>query len=478
MDNLCAKDLKPEVVNEILKKRKKLISQKDNFKLSKEKKYPLSSAQKGIWIYNSIYKTPKFTLSAFATIEGLLNIDYFTKSINYIIQRHDIFKIKFKRDSENLPYQTYEQNNEFKLNVLNSSDDIQIQEVINNYANYVWDIENEKCYRFVLIRKSEDKHIFLCSFHHIISDAETFELFIDEVFTLYSNYINGTHITDILKAESYFEYCDIKSKSNPNLNYWKNKLNEDSLNFLFEKKLNSQNDNLVESSISFELPSKYIEKLKILCAKNQVTLFTGVFSVFSLALFLMTGKKDIYITSTFSDRAIDQFSKCYGMFINNLLLKINISYNDDFSSILKKANNEILESYNNNFLAFDDLNRELNLGEKYKKLINNVVFTFIDKERKEKKIGDLHISELKYARKSEFNTLNIFIENIKGKYYCDINYLENYFNNQDINKLKDLFSDMIIKCVQNPYNLISSYIVVKDLQTDSTINNELENFYF
>lgn len=445
----------------------------EDFILQEEKKYPLSSSQTGVWMHHNIYQTPKFTLCAYTQMNGKLDLNVFKEALSHVVSTHDIFGIRFYSDKNKIPFQTYQAGkpDQVYLEQMELEEDKQIMEFIEHESHHVSDLTRSDTYRFTLIKKEEDSYLFVFRMHHLISDAETFDMFMEEFIETYEKALSGVPLPVPSIKNPYLEYCSRQKSTEQEKKYWLKKLQADELYFYEFPDCESGRSEGNERHICFELPKEQIVQLKLLCTKNNTSLFTGLFTVFTIILYHMSGNQKIYITSSFSHRTQEQYSDCFGMFINNLLLGIEMDFEDSFLTVLKKAGREITDSYQYSSMAFDDIIRNLNMDPAFSKLQSHIVFTFIDKERKETNRGGLKFGAMNYVKKEENNVLNIFIEHVKGQYICELNYMDHKVSEETARQIETMFTECLDKCIKDPDMPVLEYVLKE--KSDEYLEQEL-----
>src|SRR3989339_846339 len=342
-------------------KIKKEKESKETIKPIKKKKYYSSSyAQKRMFILHNL--EPKFSfykINRVCELIGNLDILKLQKAVNYIIQRHDSLRTNFKEIKGNV-VQIVHNRPKTKVEIINLKNNESINNFIKKIINKSFNLEKDSLIRVTIVKRSkknkkEDKNILIITLHHIISDAQSLEIFYRELIIVYNAYLNNRRIYLPGLKIQYKDYAAWEqSRSNKTRllkqeKYWL-KLLSGELQIL--DLLQRTKENIVSAAHNGEYPfENLIEKLKIKRDLSRSPIFNVMFQFDA------------------KDSRISKF--------NNLKFKkipqINVNTNFDlkFKSIETQKNNIILSFiYNKDLFKQDTIKNFLNI---FKILIENII---------------------------------------------------------------------------------------------------------
>ncbi|EDN69143.1 Non-ribosomal peptide synthetase [Beggiatoa sp. PS] len=103
------------------------------------------------------------------------------------------------------------------------------------------------------------------------------------------------------------------------------------------------------------------EQLKNLSLKSGTTFFMTLLSAFAILLSRYTAMDDIIIGFPTANRTHPQLEPLIGLFVNTLLLRIDLKGNPQFEALLQSVKRITLEAYTNQDIPFEKLVEELQL---------------------------------------------------------------------------------------------------------------------
>ena len=108
------------------------------------------------------------------------------------------------------------------------------------------------------------------------------------------------------------------------------------------------------------LPTMLSDLLKALGLEKSCTLFMTLLAAFNILLYYLTGQTDICIGTTIANRNREEIQKLIGFFINQLVLRTELSPNSTFKELLGKVREISLGAYAHQDLPFEKLVEALN----------------------------------------------------------------------------------------------------------------------
>lgn len=334
----------------------------------KNKKEELSEVQKGIWIEhqmsfdNYAYNTPGAMI-----VSSNINVEILEKSLNYLLQTHPVLRTKIFKDEE-IPYQLVEGLNKVVVTQFDVSD-LTEEEVIDciwKEAKRPFKLEEGPLYRISLFNISTEKKILVFNFHHIIFDGVSSQIFLKELKQCYFAFSAGkTPELELRKAE----YADfIKSEKEYLLSeqavcdreYWLNNLSGDipTLNLPFGK-TSSNSPTHKGQSYSTVVKKGLVKKLKNIKTDNHVTMFSIMMAAFNLLLFKYSNGKELYIGTPVLGRNEKKFENVLGCFMNMIVIKNDVSYEENVLSFLERVHETVLKSLEHSRYPYNALVKEI-----------------------------------------------------------------------------------------------------------------------
>ncbi len=333
---------------------------------------PLSFAQQRLWFLDRLQpENPFYNIAIAAELKGQLNIPALKQSFNEIVRRHEALRTNFVNvfgtptqiiattldlplpivDLRHLP------ENERKL----EAEKLAVQE-----AKTPFNLTEDTLLRVTLLQLGETEHWMVLNIHHIVADGWSFGVLFRELSALYEAFSQGK---DSPLAELPIQYADYaiwqrqwlsEEVIQTQLNYWKKQL--ENLPVLELPKTHSRSpvQTLQQSRLPIALDRSLVEKLKELSQQQGVTLFMTLLASFQTLLYGYTGQTDIVVGTDIANRNPIETEELIGFFVNELVLRTNLSGNPTFEQLLQRVRQTTLAAYSNSDIPFDKLVEELN----------------------------------------------------------------------------------------------------------------------
>ena len=183
--------------------------------------------------------------------------------------------------------------------------------------------------------------MILLTMHHIVSDAWSLAVLIDEVAALYEAFSLGApsplnelsiQYADFARWQREWLQGDVLEKQ---LSYWKRQL-DGSLPVL-----NLPTDKQRPAVQSLRGDSKYLvlseslsKSIKDLCRREGATLFMTLLAAFKILLHRYTGQSEIVVGSSIANRNRLETKELIGLFVNTLVMRIDLSGDPSFKELL------------------------------------------------------------------------------------------------------------------------------------------------
>jgi amino acid adenylation domain-containing protein len=333
---------------------------------------PLSFAQQRLWFIDLMETgSPFYNVPVAVRLKGVLNVPALEQTLSEVIRRHESLRTNFVT-VDGQPMQTIDVARPAHLPVLDLSaleTDERDAEALRLTATEMrkpFDLTCDPLLRTTLLRLGEDEHIALLTMHHIISDAWSVGVLVQEVVALYKAFSAGEPSP---LAELPIQYADYAAWQREwltgdvlqaQLNYWKQQL-EDAPPVLElpTDRPRPATQSYHGSFVSLALGGQLSEQLNALCQKEGVTLYMLLLAAFQTLLSRYSGQTDIVVGTPIAGRTQVETESLIGFFVNTLALRNDLSGNPTFREFLQSVREVVLEAYANQDIPFEKLVEEL-----------------------------------------------------------------------------------------------------------------------
>jgi hypothetical protein len=214
---------------------------------------------------------------------------------------------------------------------------------------------------------SAEEHVFVVTMHHIISDGWSIGVLIREVAELYSAYVRGEESP---LEELPIQYADCARWQRnwlqgevlaAQLDYWRAELAGAPavINLPLDRPRLKTTEHRAATH-SLEIPAGLTDALKQFGQERDATLFMVLHASFLSLLHYHTGDVDIVIGTDVANRNQIELEGLIGFFVNQLVLRVDVSGDPTFTELLGRVRQVALGAYAHQHLPFDALVEMLN----------------------------------------------------------------------------------------------------------------------
>ncbi len=336
------------------------------------KSLPLSFSQQRLWFIDQLYHGSSFYhVSSALHLTGLLNLQALQQSLNEIIRRHEAWRTIFVTGYEQ-PIQIVLPPFNWELPIIHiehlsrKSWEEEVKKIAIKEAQKPFNLAEVPLFRATLLCLNEVEHILLLTIHHIITDGWSMGVFAQELATLYAAFCVGKPSPI---PEIPIQYADFSiwqrdrlqgELLNKQLNYWKQQL-AGKLPIL---QLPTDYPRPTVATFKgakqyFTLSRELTAALNELSQQEGCTLFMTLLAAFNTLLYRYTAQEDILVGSSIANRNRAELEGLLGLFVNNLVLRNNLSGNPSFRELLNRVRDVTLNAYAHQDLPFEKLVEEL-----------------------------------------------------------------------------------------------------------------------
>ena len=332
---------------------------------------PLSFAQQRLWLFNQIEPGNRlYNLPVALHLQGRLNVKALEKTINEIVQRHEVLRTRFVvLDGE--PRQEVLDATPLTLDVVDlsgaaaSERDAAVREATLAHNNRPFDLDHGPFLRVKLLRLDDEEHVVLLTMHHIVSDGWSMGVLVKEVATLYEAYSEGAESP---LPELPIQYADFAvwqrswlqgDELERQLSYWREQLSGTlPVLELPADRMRSATQTHSGAHRAIHLSTETTAELKEFSQREGVTLFMTLIAVFQILLYRYTRQEKIIIGTPVAGRNHTSIENLIGFFINQVALCFDLSGDLTFRQVLEQAKRVALDALAHQDIPFDKLVEE------------------------------------------------------------------------------------------------------------------------
>jgi amino acid adenylation domain-containing protein len=353
---------------------------------------PLSFAQEQLWFLDQLHGgSPAYIVPLALRLAGSLNKTTLEQSLNEILRRHEALRTTFPA-VDGRPVQVISQAATLTLEVVDLSRlphaerEAQLRRLAIEEGRRLFDLVRGPLFRASLLRLADDEHALFLTTHHIVSDALSMVVLIQELAALCAAYATGKPSP---LSPLFVQYADFAHWQrrwlqgdvlDSHLSYWRRKLGGD------PPVLQLPTDRPRPAVQTFHGARRFLtlsrslsEALRHLSRQEGVTLFMTLLAGFKTLLARYTGQDDILVGSPATNRNRTGIEGLIGFLVNVLVMRTDLSGDPSFRQLLSRVRDVALEAYAHQDMPFEKLVEELQPARdlSYNPLYQ-VMFTFVN----------------------------------------------------------------------------------------------------
>ena len=378
---------------------------------------PSTKAQREIWssLQMDEHATLCYNESICLELNGPVNIAFLKQSLEELIDRHDALKMVFSKDGTMVSYLNTDKSSITFIDIAdNENRDEQVTKLSEQEVLTPFDLINGPCFRFTIVRYSDEKTLVFLSSHHIVCDGWSFGVILKELGIIYTAKVNALS-SELEKAPSFFEYSALVQEDFNHEQYWKKEFSElKDKNFPtdFER---PRYRSFKSKRIDFQIPETTVASLKKLSVSEKCSFYNTLITVFNLILSELNQSEETVIGLASAHQAVIGEFGLVGHLVNLLPLKTTIPKSATLKEYLQIVKYKMLDAFEHQTFSYGSIvhacsHLERKTGETP---LLNVVFN-IDQQLQpsELKFGNITATYRTIPR--EFENFDIFINAVSN----------------------------------------------------------------
>ena len=478
--NITVKDIFAYPVIENLGNFIDIISKKDKINniqniqnTTYNSEYPISSAQKRIYLSSSldtnslIYNIPLAIL-----FDELVDIEKLKNALRVIVKNQESLRTSFNITNNDIVQRI---NNIENIEIeIFQGEEYNIENINLLFNKFVrpFDLSKAPLFRVGLCNIPNNQTILLFDIHHIVSDGTSLSILLKQLSDIYDN----KEIEPLqIQYKDYACWEKNKLENNDFMNqkeFFKSKLNDNlpvlNLPLDFPRR---ENRSLKGNTISTTIKKNTYKEILTFCNKLQITPYMFFLSSYFILLHKYSRQEDIIVGCPFANRNLPELKDIIGMFVNNIVIRCDISPNSSYLEFLNKLKSICLNIFENGDYPFDELVKDL----EYKTPINrnpifDTMFIYQNEYNKKINLGKSNGKYLKYNNNTSKFDLSLEIIPGESSYTINFEYRTDLFKDETIKLLQNNFVNIVKDIIHNESSLITKINSISAYEENKILN--------
>ena len=429
--------------------------------------FPATFAQQRLWFLEQLQPgSASYLIPWSLRIQGKLNAEALTQSLNEIVRRHEILRTTFSW-KDGVPVQVVTSELALAVTVLDlSSTANREQEALHlasEEARKPLDLERGPLVRAQLLRLGPEDHILLLTMHHIMFDGWSRRILVRELAALYEAFGAGKPSP---LSEPKLQYADYAvwqqkqlqgAKLEKQLSYWRQQLAgaPASLDLPTDRPRPAM-QTFNGAKTPFLFSKEFNEKLQSFSRDRGVTAFMTLLAGFQILLSRYSHQDDVVVGTPIANRNRAEIEEMIGFFTNTLVLRTRFSENATFAEVLAQVKETALGAYSHQDVPFEKLVEELqperNLGQNP---LFQVMFSYQNAPRRAFELSGLKLSLMDLGEASAKFDLALFLSETPEGVGGRIEYNTDLFDAATIEHMLEHYQVLLDAAVDAPERQVS-----------------------
>ncbi|MFJ4949541.1 amino acid adenylation domain-containing protein [Streptomyces sp. NPDC088760] len=331
-----------------------------------------SVAQRSLWFLDRMAQgRPLNSLAWRIELEGALDTDALRGALETVVARHDSLRTRFP-ERDRRPVRLVEDRVEVPFVV----EDLRTVPLAERAAELRrrcaedvaagFDLARGPLLRVRLLRTADATHHLLLVVHHIVFDAVSLDLLLDELDCCYAATAQGRQPDPAALPATYDQYCQEQEAllSGPGrgalAEYWRRQLADaPPLVGPPTDRPRGPEQSYASAEHMLRLDAGLSQQVREFARAERTTPFTVLLAAFQLLLARLSGQRDVVVGSTVSGRTHSRYQPLIGFFVNTVALRGRIGAGDSFRTLVRQARTTVFDAVDHQRLPFDTVVDEL-----------------------------------------------------------------------------------------------------------------------
>ena len=414
--------------------------------------YELTNPQKSILSIEQAYPETNINcIGGTVRIFEKVDFDLLKQAFNLTVKKNDGLRIRLLKKDDNT-YQYFEAFEYEDYPVINITKK-EFDEIVKNYIPKPFNIYENKLFNFKLYRFEDGTGAYITFLHHLICDAWTTSLYVNETMTLYHALKNNLSVDEITYP-SYVDFIKSEQKYKESSRFQSDKEFWDSY-FNDSYSFSSLKNNINLSSThftrkTFQFSEKLVGKLNEFCKTNESTIPAFLLSTYSLYFTKMLGSDSFTFGTPVLNRSNFAEKNMFGTFIStmpiNILYDEEAGFNDRTSDLLKDQKT----IYRHLKYPFSEVAKHVKEITNSSEKIYDVIFSYQNARSNVNELDiPFEITWIPTDNQLESLMIHVMDMNDSGNLNINYDYQTDIFSEDDIVNMHDRIERIIEQVLEN-----------------------------
>jgi amino acid adenylation domain-containing protein len=332
----------------------------------------LSFAQERLWFLDQLEPNRAiYNIPVVLRATGALTIVALEQGLNEIVRRHEALRTSFAGE-DGVVTATIHSAAPVDLRIVDlaympeGEREREAQRLVEEEIRRPFDLARGGLLRFTLLKTDAHRHILALTTHHIVSDAWSFQLFVDEIGSLYRAFCCGqpSALPDL--PIQYADYAVWQRQRlsgeilERDLSYWKQRLKDPPP--ILDLPLDRPRPAVMSykgETFNLRIQGGLLDELRAVNQREGQTLFISLLASFQALLSLYSGQEDIVVGTPVAGRDWEETENLIGLFVNTLVMRAKFFDALTVREFLAQVRETLLDAHAHQHVPFEKVVEEL-----------------------------------------------------------------------------------------------------------------------
>lgn len=419
--------------------------------------YELTNPQRSIWMTEQFYSNTNINnIVGYLKINKTTDFKALEKAVNYFFIKNDSFKTKITLENSN-PKQYFDDFVYENIEIIDLKDETQLLEFENSFPMKQIPIFDHFLFLTKLLRFPNNTGIFVITAHHLIADAWTMTLLLEEIYQNYLDIINGKEIdltpnpsySDFIKSQNTYMTTD---KFEKDKQFWQEQFQAlpNVVSFKNNTKVSIHANRKV-----YSFDKSLANQISEFCKENNISDYIFLFSIFNIYFKNIFNCDNFIIGNPVLNRSNFKEKHMTGMFVSIMPFIVDLSKSNSFLDFCHKMASKQKQMYRHIRFPYHEILNFVRKTHDFSDSLYDIVFSYQNATIP---------SYCKWLpNRSQAESLQIHIKNIaeeKDNLSIHYDFLTDIFSEEDIDLMHKRILGLIHQTLKQPDQTIESLEII------------------
>lgn len=424
--------------------------------------YELTNPQMSIYLTEQFENTPMNNIVGTMYFKKDINVELLKKAVNLTVKNNQAMRTTIFKNGD-VPMQYFKDYSPFDIDVYDFSDKtmdsfIDFQK---NFSQKIFDLYENKLFQFVICILPNDEIALIGKFHHLIADAWSLGLIIDNIAIYYTRLLYQLEIpenlelySDFIEREKTYLASDTYQK---NKHFWEKSLSDTEPIHL----KNTSSDSYKANRLDYEFSYEETKLINNFCKQNHISAYVLFLATLSLYLYNVTSYENFTIQTPVLNR-LGKEKNTIGMFINMISVSMKHPYNLFVKDFLQNIATDSMSYFKNSKYPYLHVLKDLRKKNNHSNY--NIVYSFQNMRAKTDfpNLVSYHAEWNFVGYMQDEFVINITDINNSGKYHISYDYLIDLFSKEEVDFIHQRMRTILFDIINQTDKTISQIKILPE----------------